>query len=283
MSALWPTGSAVQPNIIRWYGRQFDPFTKVESLHAGVDIAASAGLFEGTPLHAAEAGTVIHSGISGSLKSGYGNLIVIRTPGNDYYLYGHLQTGTLHPLGPIGQGDIVGHCGHTGGATGPHSHFGAGHGGWDYAHLSDPTVFMLAKNGPTTAGVSGTPITIQEDDDMKIITDSATGGGVYLCDTGHDLVHIENPADLAILQRVVTPTDGRFSMAELQRIKYYMLRFAPVSDTELLRATVTAALAGLKVTADTTTIAKAVDAALADNFAALPGRINADAAARLAK
>jgi len=86
--------------------------------HPGLDLAAP----EGTPILASEAGTVTACGPNGI--SGLRIHVTIR-PGVRY-VHGHLSK-----FGPgialnvhVARGQVIGYVGHSGSATGNHSHFG---------------------------------------------------------------------------------------------------------------------------------------------------------------
>jgi murein DD-endopeptidase MepM/ murein hydrolase activator NlpD len=100
------------------YGVRTDPFTGEQAGHNGIDIPAA----EGTPVAAAQTGTVITAG----WVNGFGNCIIINHGGGLWTLYGHLVNGGI--LVTVGQqvnkGDIIGKVGTTGRSTGPHLHFG---------------------------------------------------------------------------------------------------------------------------------------------------------------
>jgi len=83
-------------------------------LHPGIDI----GVPQGTPIHAAAAGTVIYAAWLG----GYGNLTVIDHGGGLSTAYAH-QTGFAVTGGHVSQGQVIGYVGSTGFSTGPHLHF----------------------------------------------------------------------------------------------------------------------------------------------------------------
>ncbi len=84
--------------------------------HPGIDII----LPEGTPIHAAAAGTVEFSGWN---AYGFGNLVVI-DHGNGYRtLYAHQSQRLVSEKDTVAQGDIIGLVGITGHATDPHLHF----------------------------------------------------------------------------------------------------------------------------------------------------------------
>lgn len=128
-----PSTLTSEPTMYAFLGRAWWPFSngksqvpwwpwfrKVLHFHPGLDLAAP----EGTPIQASEAGTVTAAGFNpGSSVSGIRVQVAIRSG----TLYGH---GHLSRLGPgiavgvhVKRGQVIGYVGHTGGATGPHSHF----------------------------------------------------------------------------------------------------------------------------------------------------------------
>ncbi|MGZ4134474.1 MAG: murein hydrolase activator EnvC family protein [Tumebacillaceae bacterium] len=100
------------------YGVRIDPFTGEPAGHNGLDIPAP----EGTPIAAAQSGTVITAGE----VSGFGNCVIINHGNGLWTLYGHIVNGGI--LVSVGQqvnkGDIIAKVGTTGRSTGPHLHFG---------------------------------------------------------------------------------------------------------------------------------------------------------------
>lgn len=98
------------------YGYRKDPITRVRSKHTGVDIAAGTG----TPIVAANSGTVIVSGWS---SRGYGNYIVIDHGGGRSTLYAHQSRLAVSKGTYVTKGQTIGYVGSTGYSTGPHLHF----------------------------------------------------------------------------------------------------------------------------------------------------------------
>lgn len=83
--------------------------------HSGIDIAAPTG----TPIKAADGGTVSFAGWSG----GYGYLVKINH-GNGYETYYAHCSAILTSVGKkVSKGDIIAKVGNTGNSTGPHCHF----------------------------------------------------------------------------------------------------------------------------------------------------------------
>jgi len=88
---------------------------RFHQFHIGIDI----GVPLGTPLRAAQSGTVIEAGWN---DIGYGNLVAIKNGAFSTY-YGH-QTSVNVSVGQfVRQGDIIGWSGSTGNSTGPHVHY----------------------------------------------------------------------------------------------------------------------------------------------------------------
>jgi murein DD-endopeptidase MepM/ murein hydrolase activator NlpD len=102
---IWPVqGPITSPFGPRWGG-----------FHPGIDI----GVPEGTPIHAAAAGTVIYCG----WESGYGNLVVIDHHNGLATAYGHQSRIDVSCNEDVSQGQVIGLSGCTGFCTGPHLHF----------------------------------------------------------------------------------------------------------------------------------------------------------------
>jgi murein DD-endopeptidase MepM/ murein hydrolase activator NlpD len=102
---IWPVnGTVVSGFGMRW-GR----------MHEGIDISASTG----TPIAAAAAGTVIHSGWLG----GYGNLVVVDHGNGLATAYAHASVLVAGVGQSVSQGETVSLVGSTGNSSGPHLHF----------------------------------------------------------------------------------------------------------------------------------------------------------------
>ncbi len=99
-----------------------------DHFHAGIDIANS----EGTPIVAAEAGTVI-----GGCGGGYGNCVLVDHGDGMVTLYAH-QSSILVGSGSVSRGQLIGYMGCTGSCTGPHLHFEVRINGTPY----DPMAYL---------------------------------------------------------------------------------------------------------------------------------------------
>ncbi len=99
------------------FGMRFHPIYHRWMLHSGIDLGAD----KGTPIYAAQSGTVDYVGPSGDL----GNFVRINHAGGVQTGYGHmvrfadgLKAGDL-----VQAGQVIGYVGSTGGSTGFHLHF----------------------------------------------------------------------------------------------------------------------------------------------------------------
>jgi murein DD-endopeptidase MepM/ murein hydrolase activator NlpD len=86
--------------------------------HPGIDISVP----EGTPIHAALAGTVVFTQ-SEAESGGYGNYTCIDHGGGLSTCYAHQSEFLVSPGEAVSQGQIIGLSGNTGYSTGPHVHF----------------------------------------------------------------------------------------------------------------------------------------------------------------
>ena len=102
----WPVDN---PRVTSEYGPRWG------RLHAGIDIAAPTG----TPLYAADSGTVVYS----AWRGGYGNAVVIDHGNQFSTLYGHMTELGVQEGDTVDSGELIGWMGCTGSCTGPHVHF----------------------------------------------------------------------------------------------------------------------------------------------------------------
>jgi murein DD-endopeptidase MepM/ murein hydrolase activator NlpD len=102
---IWPVnGAFTSPFGMRW-GR----------LHAGIDIAAP----EGTPIRAADSGTVALAGWTG----GYGNYTCVSHGGAVNTCYAHQSRYGTSVGANVSKGQVIGYVGNTGHSFGAHLHF----------------------------------------------------------------------------------------------------------------------------------------------------------------
>lgn len=108
---MWPCNG----EITSYYGWRTHPIFGTTKYHSGMDIAVDYG----TPIHAADSGTVIYSGWLG----GYGNCVMIDHGGGLVSLYAHNQSLNVGEGQFVNKGTVVAYAGSTGYSTGPHCHF----------------------------------------------------------------------------------------------------------------------------------------------------------------
>lgn len=97
------------------FGSRTDPINGGSDDHKGIDLAANTG----TPVYAAEAGTVTTAGYSHSA----GNWIVIDHGDGFVTKYMHLSSINISNGDEVRKGQKIGEVGSTGNSTGPHLHF----------------------------------------------------------------------------------------------------------------------------------------------------------------
>jgi murein DD-endopeptidase MepM/ murein hydrolase activator NlpD len=99
------------------FAMRFHPILQQWRAHKGVDYAAPIG----THVKATADGTVEFAG----KQNGYGNLVMLKHQGGFSTYYAHLSSfaAGLHNGTRVHQGDVIGHVGQTGWATGPHLHY----------------------------------------------------------------------------------------------------------------------------------------------------------------
>lgn len=112
-------------------------------MHRGVDFAAA----DGTPIYAAEDGTVAHIGTA----DGFGQWIVLRHPSGQSTVYGHMwdafKTG-LKPGAHVTGGDLIAYVGDNGESDGPHLHFEVHPGAWAQGSQIDPAPWLKGALDP---------------------------------------------------------------------------------------------------------------------------------------
>ena len=93
---------------------------ETQGLH-GYD-AVDIGCPMGTPIMAAADGVVIIAKSSG-WNGGYGDYVAIEHPNHTETVYGHMSKVLVSVGETVTQGQVIGHVGRTGRATGPHVHW----------------------------------------------------------------------------------------------------------------------------------------------------------------
>jgi lipoprotein NlpD len=84
--------------------------------HDGIDISAKSG----TPVHAAEAGRVIHSGRG---LGDYGKVVIVKHAGSFSTVYAHNRKNRVRKGDFVEKGQVIAEVGKTGNASGSHVHF----------------------------------------------------------------------------------------------------------------------------------------------------------------
>jgi murein DD-endopeptidase MepM/ murein hydrolase activator NlpD len=97
------------------FGWRRDPINGAETFHRGIDIRAAYG----QDIQAAASGRVVSAGAQG----GYGETVVIEHAGGLRTRYAHLSASLVTPGQEVAPGQVVGHAGRSGRATGTHLHF----------------------------------------------------------------------------------------------------------------------------------------------------------------
>ena len=115
-----PAHNTNGPNYDSYYARPIANAVETQGLH-GYNAVDLAGPF-GENIQAAAAGTVIVAKSSG-WNGGYGEYIVISHDNGTQTLYAHLSAVLVSDGDTVSQGQVIGHEGETGLATGPHLHF----------------------------------------------------------------------------------------------------------------------------------------------------------------
>ncbi len=112
LEMIWPvTGYWVSSE----YGNRYHPILGYYKWHSGLDYAADTG----TPIKAAEDGTVLLAGVNG----GYGNCVILDHGENVSTLYGHASKVLVKVGQDVIKGQTIALVGSTGLSNGPHLHF----------------------------------------------------------------------------------------------------------------------------------------------------------------
>jgi murein DD-endopeptidase MepM/ murein hydrolase activator NlpD len=110
---MWPVPG--QYMITSPFGNRLHPISKQYKMHTGIDIAGP----KGTPIVAAQTGTVVYANWFGS----YGKAIIIDHGGGYTTLYAHNDSISVSVGSVVKKGDNIALLGTTGYSTGPHLHF----------------------------------------------------------------------------------------------------------------------------------------------------------------
>jgi murein DD-endopeptidase MepM/ murein hydrolase activator NlpD len=107
----WPVSGVITSG----FGWREHPIFGRQIFHSGIDI----GVDEGTPVHAADSGTVVYSG----WMDGYGYAVVIDHGNGISTLCAHNSDLAVSEGQSVSKGTVIAYAGSTGNATGPHVHF----------------------------------------------------------------------------------------------------------------------------------------------------------------
>lgn len=108
-------------NVSSYYGNRTHPVSGEKSFHTGVDLAGP----QGTPIVATRSGTVIKA----EYQDAAGNFVAIdHLDGYESY-YLHMKNSIVEVGQFVIAGQVIGYCGQSGTATGPHLHFEVYHDG----------------------------------------------------------------------------------------------------------------------------------------------------------
>jgi murein DD-endopeptidase MepM/ murein hydrolase activator NlpD len=110
---MWPVPG--QYKITSPFGNRLHPISKQYKMHTGIDISGP----KGTPVVAAQTGTVVYANWFGS----YGKAIIVDHGGGITTLYAHNDTINVSVGSVVKKGDNIALLGSTGYSTGPHLHF----------------------------------------------------------------------------------------------------------------------------------------------------------------
>ncbi len=108
-------GRPVGGPITSGFGWRVHPIYRSRRFHAGIDFGVSTG----TPVRAADRGTVIYAGWYG----GYGYTVIVNHGGGVTTLYAHNSRLLAGPGQAVQRGQTIAAAGSTGLSTGPHVHF----------------------------------------------------------------------------------------------------------------------------------------------------------------
>ncbi|TLS35626.1 M23 family metallopeptidase [Pseudalkalibacillus caeni] len=162
------------PESLQWQwpveGEISDHFGTRGGNHFGIDIAAE----KGTPIKAAEDGTVHKSYLSGS----YGHVVFITHSSGFETIYAHMHKRLVKDGDVIQKGQVIGYVGNTGRSHGNHLHFEVHDGGWNASKSNaiNPLAF-ITPDGQLSQPVSGQAVK-DENEDQKTVKANDRAGAV---------------------------------------------------------------------------------------------------------
>jgi len=98
------------------YGYRIDPFTKMRTMHFGMDFSAKTG----TPIYATGDGRVTRAD---NRAVGFGNHVRINHGFGYESIYAHMSKITVKRGYKVKRGDLIGYVGNTGRSVAPHLHY----------------------------------------------------------------------------------------------------------------------------------------------------------------
>ena len=115
LAAATPLNLPAQGRIRSRFGYRRDPFTRERAFHEGLDISTGYG----EPVRATAAGRVVEAGRNGR----FGKMIEIDHGFGRRTRYAHLSEFNIRVGEDVERGQVIGHSGATGRATGSHLHY----------------------------------------------------------------------------------------------------------------------------------------------------------------
>ncbi len=106
-------------SVISGFGTRYHPILHYRRMHTGVDLSAK----KGTPIYATGDGVVEVAGRGDASLSGYGIAVVVNHGYGYKTLYGHMNDVKVRHGQKVKRGELLGHVGSTGLASGPHCHY----------------------------------------------------------------------------------------------------------------------------------------------------------------
>lgn len=108
-----------QCKLISGFGTRYHPILHYRRAHTGVDLSAP----KGTPIYATGDGVVEVAGRGDASLSGYGIAVLINHGFGYKTLYGHMNDVKVRHGQKVKRGELLGHVGSSGLASGPHCHY----------------------------------------------------------------------------------------------------------------------------------------------------------------
>ena len=106
-------------SVISGFGTRYHPILHYRRMHTGVDLSAK----KGTPIYATGDGVVEVAGRGDANLSGYGIAVLLNHGYGYKTLYGHMNDVKVRRGQKVKRGELLGHVGNTGLASGPHCHY----------------------------------------------------------------------------------------------------------------------------------------------------------------